>query len=118
MVLTGGAIAWLVYRHVGVGVLRRTWFNLDLLWGVLLIVVGTVALKSHTSSLVLPIYRRRVPMPHQRCSSRGVRPMITNTDSRTNIHEIAEGIYRINTPISIPGAPGQFSFNQYLIGRL
>lgn len=41
--------------------------------------------------------------------------MITNTDSRTNIHEIADGIYRINTPISIPGASGQFSFNQYLI---
>lgn len=42
--------------------------------------------------------------------------MITNTDSRMNIHEIADGIYRINTPISIPGAPGQFSLNQYLIG--
>lgn len=41
--------------------------------------------------------------------------MITNTDSRTNIHEIADGIYRINTPISIAGAPGLFSFNQYLI---
>lgn len=41
--------------------------------------------------------------------------MITNADSRTNIHEIADGIYRINTPISIPGAPGQFSFNQYLL---
>lgn len=41
--------------------------------------------------------------------------MITNTQSRTNIHEIADGIYRINTPISIPGGPGQFSFNQYLI---
>src|SRR5215469_352982 len=41
--------------------------------------------------------------------------MITNTQSRTNIHEIADGVYRINTPISIPGGPGQFSFNQYLI---
>jgi flavorubredoxin len=40
--------------------------------------------------------------------------MITNTQSRTNIQEIADGIYRINTPISIPGA-GHFSFNQYLI---
>lgn len=43
MVLTGGAIAWLVYRYLGVGVLRRAWFNLDLLWGVLLVVVGTLA---------------------------------------------------------------------------
>src|SRR5579864_7969253 len=41
--------------------------------------------------------------------------MITNTQSRTNIQEIADGIYRINTPITIPGGPGQFSFNQYLI---
>lgn len=40
--------------------------------------------------------------------------MISNTQSGTNIHEIAEGIYRINTPVAIPGA-GQFSFNQYLI---
>lgn len=39
---------------------------------------------------------------------------ITNPQSGTNIHEIAEGIYRINTPVQIPGAGG-FSFNQYLI---
>jgi flavorubredoxin len=41
--------------------------------------------------------------------------MITNAQSRTNIQEIADGIFRINTPISIPGGPGHFSFNQYLI---
>jgi flavorubredoxin len=41
--------------------------------------------------------------------------MITNSQSGTNIHEIVEGIYRINTPVSIGGGPGQFSFNQYLI---
>ena len=40
--------------------------------------------------------------------------MITNTQSGTNIQEVADGIFRINTPVSIPGA-GQFSFNQYLI---
>jgi flavorubredoxin len=40
--------------------------------------------------------------------------MITNGASGTNIHEIASGIYRINTPVSIPGTPG-FSFNQYLV---
>ena len=39
---------------------------------------------------------------------------ITNRESGTNVHEIAEGIYRINTPLPIPGAGG-FSFNQYLI---
>ena len=41
--------------------------------------------------------------------------MITNPESGTNVHEIADGIYRINTPVSQPGVPGQFSFNQYLI---
>lgn len=39
--------------------------------------------------------------------------MITNAQSGTNVHEIAEGIYRINTPVSI--LDGGFSFNQYLV---
>ena len=41
--------------------------------------------------------------------------MITNHASGTNVHEIATGIYRINTPVAIPGVPDKFSFNQYLI---
>lgn len=40
---------------------------------------------------------------------------ITNKQSGTNVHEVADGIYRINTPVAIPGAPGGFSFNQFLI---
>jgi flavorubredoxin len=39
---------------------------------------------------------------------------VTNSQSGTNVHEVADGIYRINTPVKIPGAGG-FSFNQYLI---
>ena len=39
---------------------------------------------------------------------------VTNRQSGTNVHEIAEGIYRISTPLVIEGAGG-FSFNQYLI---
>jgi flavorubredoxin len=39
---------------------------------------------------------------------------VTNIQSGTNVHEIADGIYRINTPVVIAGAGG-FSFNQYLI---
>jgi flavorubredoxin len=35
-------------------------------------------------------------------------------DHATSIDEIEDGIFRINTPIDIPGAGG-FSFNQYLI---
>lgn len=40
---------------------------------------------------------------------------VTNAQSGTNVHEIAEGIYRINTPVAIPGSDTGFSFNQYLI---
>jgi flavorubredoxin len=40
--------------------------------------------------------------------------MVTHPQSGTNVHEIAPGIYRINTPIQIPGGPG-FNFNQYLL---
>ena len=40
--------------------------------------------------------------------------MLTNRETGTNIQEIAHGIYRINTPVELPGGPG-FSFNQYLI---
>lgn len=40
--------------------------------------------------------------------------MITNTQTGTNIHEIAQDLYRINTPVAIPGGM-PFSFNQYLL---
>lgn len=36
-------MAWLVYRYVGVGILRRAWINLDLVWATALIVTGVVA---------------------------------------------------------------------------
>ena len=39
---------------------------------------------------------------------------VTNTQSGTNVHELADGIYRINTPVRFEGAGG-FTFNQYLI---
>lgn len=37
---------------------------------------------------------------------------VTNIHSGTNVHEIADNIFRINTPVDIAGG---FSFNQYLI---
>ena len=39
---------------------------------------------------------------------------ITNNQSGTNVHEVSDGIYRINTPVTFEGGMG-FSFNQYLI---
>jgi flavorubredoxin len=38
---------------------------------------------------------------------------VTNRTSGTRVDEVADGIYRIHTPV--PEAPGGFSFNQYLV---
>lgn len=40
--------------------------------------------------------------------------MITNSQSTTRVDEIADGIYRIGTPVELPGGEA-FSFNQYLV---
>jgi len=42
--------------------------------------------------------------------------MITNSETNTSIAEIADGIYRISTPVPPnPALPGGFTFNQFLI---
>jgi flavorubredoxin len=42
---------------------------------------------------------------------------ITNRESGTNVAEVADGIYRISTPLpeAVVGIPGGFTFNQYLV---
>jgi hypothetical protein len=44
MLLVMGIISFIVYEKVGVGILRRGWFNLDLGWSIVLIVCGGVTL--------------------------------------------------------------------------
>jgi hypothetical protein len=44
MLLVMAIVAWVVYRRLGLSVLRRRWINFDLIWAVALIVVGAVAL--------------------------------------------------------------------------
>ena len=39
-----GLVAWVVYAKLGVGLLRRAWLNLDLLWALTLIVTGGITL--------------------------------------------------------------------------
>ena len=41
--------------------------------------------------------------------------METNKQSGTTINEIAEGIYRISTPVPPETIPGGFTFNQFLV---
>jgi flavorubredoxin len=40
--------------------------------------------------------------------------IVTNSQSGTNVHEVSEGIYRINTPVVFENG-NTFSFNQYLV---
>ena len=44
MIATGGALAWLVYRYLGLKFVSRSWFNLDAVWALSLILVGAVSL--------------------------------------------------------------------------
>ena len=38
------AIAWIVFTRLGVGLLRRAWINLDVIWAVALIASGAFTL--------------------------------------------------------------------------
>ena len=44
MAAAGGALAWAVYRWIGLAFLTRSWFNLDLVWGLSLVIVGLISL--------------------------------------------------------------------------
>jgi hypothetical protein len=44
MIAAGGCSAWLVYRYLGLQYLSRSWFNLDTIWALSLVLVGAVAL--------------------------------------------------------------------------
>ncbi len=44
MILSAGIVAWLVFRYFGLRMLRRSWFNMDLVWAVFLVIVGAIAL--------------------------------------------------------------------------
>jgi hypothetical protein len=44
MIATGGLLAWLVYRYLGLKFVSRSWFNLEATWAVSLILVGAVTL--------------------------------------------------------------------------
>ena len=37
-----GLIAWVVYRKVGLAILRKAWFNVDLVWAAALVVTGVI----------------------------------------------------------------------------
>ena len=44
MTASGGVLAFGVYKWFGLKFLSKSWFNLDVLWAVSLILVGTISL--------------------------------------------------------------------------
>jgi hypothetical protein len=44
MTLSGGVLAFAVYKWFGLRLLSKTWFNLDLVWALSLILVGSLSL--------------------------------------------------------------------------
>ncbi|HEX6537014.1 MAG TPA: hypothetical protein VF041_20680 [Gemmatimonadaceae bacterium] len=44
MLVVMAAVAWIVYRKLGLAVLRRGWVNFDLIWAAALLLVGALAL--------------------------------------------------------------------------
>ena len=46
MIVSGGLIAWAVFRWLGPQFISRSWFNLDAVWALSLILVGTLGLLS------------------------------------------------------------------------
>jgi hypothetical protein len=39
-----GILAWVVYRRLGLALLRKAWFNFDLIWGAALMAAGLFTL--------------------------------------------------------------------------
>jgi hypothetical protein len=68
------------------------------------------AARSEWTALILAAVG--VPFPPESCQKKRV-PMTSESSSR--IDEIADGIYRISTPIPPTVIPGGFTFNQFLI---
>jgi hypothetical protein len=50
MMISGLAAAWVVYRYVGLRMLRAAWLNLDIVWALSLIVSGGLAIAMALSS--------------------------------------------------------------------
>src|SRR5262249_5129946 len=44
MIATGGLLAWLVYRYLGLKFVSKSWFNLEAIWAFSLILVGAITL--------------------------------------------------------------------------
>jgi hypothetical protein len=44
MISAGGLAAWLAYRYLGLKFVAQSWFNLDAIWAISLLLVGALSL--------------------------------------------------------------------------
>ena len=51
MIAASGALAWLVYRYLGLRIIARSWFNLDAVWAMGLILAGATSLVINTRTI-------------------------------------------------------------------
>ena len=51
MLAAGGFLAWLVYRYLGLKFISRSWFNLDAIWSISLILVGALSLAMNVKAM-------------------------------------------------------------------
>jgi hypothetical protein len=52
MIAAGGTLAWLVYRYLGLKFVSRSWFNLDAVWALSLVLVGGLSLMFSIETLL------------------------------------------------------------------
>jgi hypothetical protein len=50
MLAVGGLLAWLVYRHLGLRFVSRSWFNLDAAWAASLVLVGALSVAANAAA--------------------------------------------------------------------
>jgi hypothetical protein len=46
MIVGGGIVAFAVHEWLGLGFISKSWFNLDVVWALSLILVGTIGVTS------------------------------------------------------------------------
>lgn len=49
MIAAGGCCAWLAYRYLGLKFISQSWFNLETIWAISLVLVGAIALALNLS---------------------------------------------------------------------
>ena len=82
MTAAGGLLAWLVYRYLGLKFVSRSWFNLDAIWALSLILVGTLSLAVNAT---LPAASTDLQSSRGSSASRNPSPSRLNPSTARNI---------------------------------